>query len=131
MTLTELVAVVPTTTEITIQARNSDGHYLHEWIIGDRREPTGNGLLWDIASGKITVVRISINHHHRPDRRGYPEMGWAVDLSAIPPELAQAEITHLDMKCTNGVEYRVRVEVRLPEIQFGMVKGWGCEDETL
>ncbi len=129
MNLADLAEVTPTTTKVDVTARNDAGHFLHRWIITPREMTVGSGLRQDIREGKTSIVIRNINWHGRPNRGGYPEIGWGVDWCDVPQELLNAEGTHLGMRCSEGVQYDIYVDVRLPEIAWGTVKGWGDDDD--
>jgi hypothetical protein len=123
MTIRDLAEVTWTITRLDITARDMAGAYLHRWIIGEKEPFVGHGkLLWDIAAGRASDIAKKINVHNNKKGNGQPEMGWGLDLESIPAELLDAEITRLGMRCRDGIEYEVYVDISLPDLAVEMVK---------
>lgn len=123
MTIRDLAKVTWTITRLDITARDDNTRYLHRWIIGEKASYVGHGsLFWDIAKGKVSDIEKKINVHNNRKANGQPEIGWGLDDTALPSELLDAEITHLGMRCRDGIEYEVTVDLVLPSLTVEMLK---------
>lgn len=116
--LYELFEVTPTITRVEIGARNSTGKLLHVFWYGKdcNREHLPKGYIQMWSKNMVSLSDAKINVHNDQKANGQPEMGWGYKDHAIPDELMAAEITRLNMRCRDGVEYIVWCDVVVPEI---------------
>lgn len=123
MTIRDIAKVTWTITRLDITAREENTRFLHRWIIGEKAPFVGQGgLFWDIANGKVSDIEKKINVHNSRKANGQPEIGWGLNDTALPAELLDAEITHLGMRCRDGVEYEVTVDIALSSLTVEMLK---------
>lgn len=123
MTIRDIAKVTWTVTRLDITAREEDNRYLRRWIIGEEAPFIGHGgLFLDIAKGEVSDIEKKINVHNNRKANGQPEIGWGLDDTALPAELLNAEITRLGMRCRNGIEYEVDVDLIFPALVVEMMK---------
>lgn len=123
MNILDISRVAWTITRLDVTARAEDTRFLHRWIIGEKPPhiKEGGRMFWEVRRGEISIVKRKINGHCDRKANGQPEMGWGLDEKALPCELLEAEITRLDMRCSDGVTYTVSVDVLMSPIMAEML----------
>lgn len=124
MTIQDIAKVTWTITTLDITARDESGQYLHRWIIGEGAAPDNQPVRtkWDWRAGRISLFPRKINAHNDEKSNGQPDMGWGLKNEAIPGTLLNAEITRLSMRCSDGITYRVTVDVIISSLEVEMLK---------
>lgn len=121
MTIKDVAKVQWAITKLDITARNN-GAYLHRWIFEENTEMQPVGIWRDVSGGKLSLVPVKINAHGDRKANGQPEMGWGLKEETVPAELLNAEITHLNMNCRDGITYTVSVDVEIPMLAWELLK---------
>ena len=131
ITLRELFKVNGTITRAEIQVRNDQGILLHEFYLGEKCSSAELAprpwRAWE--QGNLTASGRAINSHGKPTRNG-PEMGWGLEEGTIPKELLDAEVCHLHMGSSDGIRYRVTVDVYMQELTLEMAKAFYTDREA-
>ena len=125
ITLRELFKVMHTITRVEIAARAENTVLLHSFWIGKGcdRAHLPKGMVPEWSKGRLSLSSRRINEHGKANKRGLPEIGWGLERGSIPDELLDAEITHLGGRCADGIEYKLSIDVILPEIIVEVLKG--------
>lgn len=120
--LYDLLDLVYDATKLDITARNEKTTYLHRWLIGDYPVKLPSGLWRDELDGKLSVVRVNINHHGEPRGKSkQPEMAWGVDTKKLPKEFLVAKVTSLHIG-SMGRGRELKVDIELSEMEAEMLK---------
>lgn len=121
MNIYDIANVQPCITSLSITGRNN-GNYLHRWIIGDYARATITRFVRrDIQLGNTSLHDLNINWHHTVKGNDQPEMSWGFNPAGIPEELLNAEITHLMMRCHDGVSWWIEVDVEMSPLTAEMI----------
>lgn len=132
MTIADLFDVTPTITALDITARATNTHLLHRWIVSEKADEYQlPPILWrELMADRLTVMPTKINAHNDPIR-GMPEMGWGYKAKSIPAEILNAPVTHLSMRCADGITYSVNVDIELDPLTVESLKvTWGNNGES-
>lgn len=121
MTLRELSEVMWTITHVTITARDADLKFLHEWQFGPGLTESLQ-MYHKRMAGKLTIVDKKINAHGDANKSGVSEMGWGLKTNAIPKELLDAPVTHLNVTPSYSGETHISIDVEMhPLTVMGLI----------
>jgi hypothetical protein len=112
ITIRELFGVTHTIDRINVTiydpARPVHDMKVAHWLIG---WPEGHKLprclQWDVDSGKAEAfpVRVNVRDYPGSDAR------WGLQPGALPPELLDAPVSNLLMRCQDGIRHEIDVWV--------------------
>ena len=124
ITIRELFNVTITINRVEVTVRDADTRLLHRFWFGRGcdREHLPKGLVHEWAQNRLSLSGAKINVHGERKRNGLPETGYGLKDGAIPDELLDAEVNCLHMRCRNGIDYEIGVDVTLPALTVEMLK---------
>lgn len=126
ITLRELFNVTWTITRLDLTVRDERQRLLYHALMGkdcDRDHINSLTLMaYGWSKGTLILSDRKINVHGDADGRGQPVIGWGYKNKSIPDQLMDAEITHLGMRCADGIEYTVYADVAVPAMTAEIIK---------
>lgn len=120
--LKDLLEVMYDITQMEILARNHDGQRIYSFYFSEHDfaylPPTSRR---EVRDGEKMFIQGKINAFGKRRNNGQSEMGYEVNMKAIPKELLDAEVTHiLDHSVRHG--RHLNVEIAIHELQCETAK---------
>lgn len=123
ITIEELFETTHTINRVVIHVRDHKMKLLHTFFFGEGCTPENliGPYRRDWEQGRLSLSNRKINAHGDDTGHG-PEMGYGFKKGSIPDELMTAQVTNLHMRCLNGIDYAIVVDLVVPAMVTEIIK---------